>query len=121
MTSRSFASEARTYALVLAVLLALTAATVAAAGVHFGHEAANVAIALGIASAKASLVALYFMHLRHDKPMNALIFVTGLVFLAVFLILCLIDVETRPVVAPQTSAVTAPPVAGRNPAWAGLV
>jgi cytochrome c oxidase subunit 4 len=116
MTSRSFASEARTYALVLGVLLALTAVTVAAAGVHFGHEVVNVTIALGIASAKASLVALYFMHLRHDKPMNALVFVTGLVFLAVFLILCLIDVETRPAVAPSQTTLTAPSAPGRNPA-----
>ncbi len=115
MASHSFASETRTYALVLAALLGLTAVTVAAAGVHFGHEALNVIIALGIASAKAALVALFFMHLRHEKPMNALVFVTGLVFLAVFLALCIVDVETRPPVAPSetTGAVTAG--TGRNP------
>ena len=74
-----------------------------------------------IATVKATLVILYFMHLRHDKPMNALVFVTGLVFLAVFLILCLIDVETRPVVARQKTAVAAPSLPARNPAGAGLV
>lgn len=91
----------RTYALVLGALLILTAVTVAVSGIHFGSPAVNVIVALGIASVKASLVALFFMHLLHDKPLNALIFVSGLVFLAVFLILTLIDVDFRlPVEAP---------------------
>jgi cytochrome c oxidase subunit 4 len=94
----------RTYALVLAVLLALTATTVTVAGIHFSTPAINVVVALGIASVKASLVALFFMHLLHDKPMNALIFTAGLAFLAIFLILCLIDVETRMPVQPGVSA-----------------
>jgi cytochrome c oxidase subunit 4 len=85
----------RTYVLVLAALLVLTAVTVAASGIHFGSPAVNVIVALGIASLKASLVALFFMHLLHDKPLNALIFVSGLVFLAIFLILTLIDVDFR--------------------------
>ena len=34
-------------------------------------------IALTIATIKATLVALFFMHLRHDKPVNALIAVAG--------------------------------------------
>lgn len=85
----------RTYIIVLAALLVLTAVTVAASGIHFGSPAINVIVALGIASLKASLVALFFMHLLHDKPLNALIFVSGLVFLAIFLILTLIDVDFR--------------------------
>lgn len=93
----------RTYAIVLAALLVLTAVTVAVSGIHFGSPAVNVIVALGIASLKASLVALYFMHLLHDKPLNALIFVSGLVFLAIFLILTLIDVDFRlPVETPAT-------------------
>ena len=100
----------RTYALVLAALLALTAITVAAAGIHFGSPAVNVVVALGIASVKATLVALFFMHLLHDKPMNALIFTAGLATLAILLILCLIDVETRMPVQPGVSA--SAPVAG---------
>jgi len=85
----------RTYVIVLAALLTLTAVTMAVAGIHFGSPAVNVIVALGIASLKASLVALFFMHLLHDKPLNALIFVSGLVFLAIFLILILIDVDFR--------------------------
>ncbi|RPI12530.1 MAG: cytochrome-c oxidase [Acidobacteriales bacterium] len=92
----------RTYALVLAALLVLTAVTVAATGVRFASPAVNVVAALGIATLKASLVALYFMHLRHDKPMNALIFTTGLAILATLLGLTLIDVETRLPVQPSS-------------------
>jgi cytochrome c oxidase subunit 4 len=100
----------RTYALILAILLALTATTVAAAGIHFSTPAINVVVALGIASVKATLVALFFMHLLHDKPMNALIFTAGLATLAIFLMLCLIDAETRVPVQPGVSA--AVPAAG---------
>jgi cytochrome c oxidase subunit 4 len=94
----------RTYALILAALLALTAITVTVAGIHFSTPAINVVVALGIASVKASLVALFFMHLLHDKPMHGLIFTAGLATLAIFLMLCLIDVETRMPVQPGVSA-----------------
>ena len=112
MKHHSYTSEARTYILVLAALLVFTAITVAAAGIHFESPAINVVVALGIATLKASLVALFFMHLRHDKPINALIFVTGLIFLGVFLMLSLIDVQTRLPVQP--SGAVAPAL--RNPA-----
>jgi len=82
----------RTYAFVLVVLLVLTAVTVTAAGINFGPY--NTVIALIIASLKASLVALFFMNLRHDK-LSAVIFVSGLLFLAVFLIFTLFDINTR--------------------------
>jgi cytochrome c oxidase subunit IV len=91
----------KTYALVLAALLVLTAITVAAAGVRFSSPAVNVMVALGIATLKATLVALFFMHLRHDRPMNALIFTTGLAVLATLLALTLIDVQTRLPVQPS--------------------
>jgi len=94
----------RTYALVLASLLALTVITVIAAGVNFGSAFVNVVVALAIASVKASLVALYFMHLRHDRPMSAVIFVTGLAMLAIFLMFCFLDTLTREHVEPAVTA-----------------
>ncbi len=48
-----------------------------------------------IATIKATLVALFFMHLKDDKPINGLIFVSTLLFLAVFLGFCLIDADSR--------------------------
>ncbi len=85
----------KTYATVLGVLLTLTVITVLAAGINFGSHSVNVVIALAIASTKGTLVALYFMHLRHDKPLYGIIFVTGLVFLALLLMLCFVDADTR--------------------------
>ena len=54
----------RTYLTVWAVLLVLTAVTVAVSYLNLGLW--NAAAALSIASLKAALVALYFMHLRHE-------------------------------------------------------
>jgi len=55
----------RTYIVVWGALIVLTAATVAVSYVHLGMM--NVVVALLIASAKASLVALFFMHLRYES------------------------------------------------------
>jgi cytochrome c oxidase subunit 4 len=88
----------KTYGLVLLALLVLTVITVQASYFDFGPW--NTVVALLIASAKGSLVALFFMHLRHDK-FNAVIFVGGLLFLAVFLIWTLFDIATRQPVLPS--------------------
>jgi caa(3)-type oxidase subunit IV len=85
----------RTYALVLAILLALTATVAAAGTTSTGGERGGA----GIASVKATLVALFFMHLLRQAH-ERLIFTAGLATLAIFLMLCLIDVETRMPVAP---------------------
>jgi cytochrome c oxidase subunit 4 len=86
---------AKVYAAILAALLVFTAITVAAARIDFGSPVVNVVVALGIATFKGSLVALYFMHLRYDKPLNAIIFVAGLAILAVFLMACFGDTAAR--------------------------
>jgi len=54
----------RNYVVVWVVLLLLTAVTVGVSFLSLGLW--NAAVALGIASLKAVLVALYFMHLRHE-------------------------------------------------------
>src|SRR3954451_15958657 len=69
------------YGAVLAALLFLTVLTVGASYIHFGSGMANVIIALVIASVKASLVALFFMHLRWDRPISAITFCASLFFL----------------------------------------
>ena len=74
---------------IFAVLMVLTAVTVAVSMFDFGQF--NLWIAIGLATIKASLVALYFMHLRYDHPMNALVFVTALVFLGLFVSIVLLD------------------------------
>ena len=88
------------YAAVLGGLLILTAITVAASYIHFGGGLANVIIAMLIASLKASLVALFFMHLRWDRPTSAMIFCVSLFFLGLFLIGCYTDLVARPPTEP---------------------
>jgi cytochrome c oxidase subunit 4 len=78
---------------ILIALLILTVVTVSAASFDFGS--ANVIIAVLIATCKATLVALFFMHLRHDSAVNAIIFLSSLLFLSFLLILCLIDIGSR--------------------------
>lgn len=70
-------------------LLILTVVTVAAAQFDFG--AANITVALAIAGVKASLVVLFFMHLRWDRPINAFIFVTSIAFVLLFIGISLHD------------------------------
>jgi cytochrome c oxidase subunit 4 len=80
---------------VFAALMAMTAITVAITWVDLGPW--SLVAAMAIATVKASLVALYFMHLRYDQPFNALVFVAALVFLALFLIPTLQDtVDAEP-------------------------
>lgn len=67
----------------------LTFVTVAATWVDLGE--ANLWIALAIATVKASLVVLYFMHLRYDHPFNALVFIAALAFLTLFISSILMD------------------------------
>jgi len=81
------------YVKTLLALLVLTVITVGASYVDFGSG--NVVIALFIASIKAILVALFFMHLKDDKPVNAIIAVAGFLFLGIFLMFDFIDFGTR--------------------------
>ncbi len=74
----------------IVTLLVLTALTVGATVIDFGG-AANLWIAMVIATAKATLVALYFMHLRYDRPFNAVVLVTALLFVLLFVGLTLTD------------------------------
>ena len=77
----------------LLALMFLTVITVAAASFNFGS--ANVVIALAIASVKAILVGLFFMHLLWDKPVNAIILVAAFLFLGIFLMFDFLDVTSR--------------------------
>jgi len=77
---------------VLGALLVLTIATVAATWFDLGRL--NIWIALVIAVVKASLVVLYFMHLRYDKPFNAMILIISLSFVVLFIGLALTDTRS---------------------------
>jgi len=74
---------------VFGALVVLTVITVSASYVNFGEF--NLVVALAIAVLKASLVVLYFMHLRWDRPFNAIVFIGCLIFVGVFIGFTLID------------------------------
>ncbi len=77
---------------VFVALMILTFLTVAATWFDMGRW--NVWIALIIATVKASLVVLYFMHLRYDHPFNAVVFLSALLTLLLFISLALLDSTT---------------------------
>ena len=74
---------------VFAALMVLTFVTVAATWINLGWF--NLPIAMAIATVKATLVALYFMHLRYDAPFNGIAFLAALFFVAVFILIVLLD------------------------------
>ena len=74
-------------------LLVLTVITVAVAQMDFGQM--NLLIAMGIAVVKATLVAMFFMHLKYDNRIYMLVFVGSLLFLGVFIIFTMFDTLRR--------------------------
>jgi cytochrome c oxidase subunit 4 len=76
----------RTYIIVFATLLALTVVTVAVSYLHLSVGPA-VAVALVIATFKASLVALFFMHLISERQVILLIMALTAAFAVVLLLL----------------------------------
>jgi cytochrome c oxidase subunit IV len=82
-------ADVRVLLAVFASLIVLTAITVAVSYFDFG--ALNLMVALGVATIKAALVAMWFMHLRYDNGLNAFIFLVGVVFLGLFLIITMMD------------------------------
>ena len=87
--------------------MVLTAATWGLSTVHI-PGGAGVAVALGIASVKGALVALFFMHLYDQRGPNRLVFVTSLVFVALLVLLTLLDNATRFPLANPPDAETTP-------------
>jgi cytochrome c oxidase subunit 4 len=63
--------------------------TVAASTIDLGWL--NIWIGLAIATAKAVLVTLYYMHLRWDKPFNAFVFLGAFLFLFLFIGFAMMD------------------------------
>ena len=78
--------------LLLGVWVALmigTWLTVSASNVDLGFL--NIWVGLGIATAKALLVGLYYMHLRWDKPFNTFVFLGAFFFLFLFIGFAMMD------------------------------
>ena len=78
--------------LLLVVWVALifgTWLTVSVSNVDLGFL--NIWVGLAIATGKAVLVTLYYMHLRWDKPFNAFVFLSAFFFLFLFIGFAMMD------------------------------
>jgi cytochrome c oxidase subunit IV len=84
----------RVYYMVFATLLLLTLITVEVAFYDLGWLSFQVALV--IASTKALLVILYFMHVRYSGGLTGIFVAAGFVFLAIMMVFTMTDQETRP-------------------------
>lgn len=90
------------YFLIFGALMVLTAVTVWAAFQDFGTL--NTVVALGIAVLKASLVILYFMHVRYSSSLVRVTAVAGFLWLFILIGFTASDVISRgwiPVTTPH--------------------
>ncbi len=112
------------YAGVLFALLCFTVLTVAVSYLDVdaflalgepvrGVGAWNLTIAIVIATMKASLVVLFFMHLKDDSRFNALVFVGSLLFVGIFFAYTLNDTAVRGTMDPY-NGVRIDPVTGER-------
>ena len=91
-TSAHHVVSPRVYLTIFALLLGLTAATVAVAYVDLGPFSPF--IALSIAIFKATLVVLYFMHVRYGTRLTWVAAAAGFFWLHILLVI-LVDYLTR--------------------------
>ena len=83
------------YIKVALALFALTFLTVGAHAIHERLQPFAALIAFTIATVKALLVILFFMHLKYENKINRAIFISGFIFLAILLTICALDIYTR--------------------------
>jgi cytochrome c oxidase subunit 4 len=99
-------ASAQFYWGIFAALVTLTIITVRVSYYDFGS--ANIIIALLVATAKASLVAAFFMHLRHDNLFNTIAFLAAFLFLAIFILLTYDDTGHRGQIDPDYGGTVQP-------------
>ncbi|WP_010582164.1 cytochrome C oxidase subunit IV family protein [Schlesneria paludicola] len=89
----SAANPVKTYVAVYAALLVLLAISVCAAEFDLGRG--NFVVSLAIASAKALLIVLFFMHVRGGAVLVKLVLIASLFWLAIMFTLSATDYGTR--------------------------
>ncbi len=83
----------RLYLFVFGALMLFTATTIGVSFVNLGPL--NTVVALGIAAIKATLVILFFMHVRYSSRLIWLFSVVGFLWLAILITLTASDFLTR--------------------------
>ena len=87
-------SPAINYVKVLAALFVLTAITYAVSFANLGP--ASLPVALVVAFIKATLVSMYFMHLRYDDRYHVFVFASTMIFVGIFFTFTMFDLHSRP-------------------------
>ena len=84
--------------LLVATFLALVALTILTVAVSFAQRDGlidlgqwDMPVTLAIATVKAALVAVIFMHLQHDKLFNSVLLIGGVLFMALFIGMTILD------------------------------
>jgi cytochrome c oxidase subunit 4 len=72
------------------ILVLLVVFTVVEVGVSFLQSGVKIPLLLTLAGVKASLVILYFMHLRYDSRLYAVFFVLGALLISPLLLLMIL-------------------------------
>ncbi len=89
--SDDISTHVKTYFMVFGALMVLTVVTVGVAYLHLPvHQ--TIVIALLIATIKGSLVALFFMHLNHERKIIYWVMALTVVF---FMVLMLVPISTN--------------------------
>jgi cytochrome c oxidase subunit 4 len=83
----------KVYFAIFAALMMLTAFTVWVAFIDLGSL--NVVVALAVAVTKATLVILFFMHVKYSSRLTWLVVGSGFVFLAILIAFTMSDVVSR--------------------------
>jgi cytochrome c oxidase subunit 4 len=84
----------KVYIGIFLTLMVLTTVTVFVAYINLGEW--NKIVALAIATFKATLVVLYFMHVRYSSRLTQVIVVSGFLWLFIMIAFTLSDYLTRP-------------------------
>ena len=82
-------ASARSLVTTFAALVVLTVLTTEAAKLDLGNL--DLYIAMAIATVKATLVALFFMHLKYERPLHVIVFLSAFAFVGVFISFALMD------------------------------
>ena len=106
----SHISPKSTYYAIFGALMALTALTVYVAFQHLGWL--NFPVAITIALLKASLVVLFFMHVRYSSRLTAMIVASAVLFLVILFGLTMMDYFSRSTEYVDPSLINTPVIAG---------
>lgn len=81
------------YFKVFGALMVLTGLTYAVSYISLGS--ASLPVAIVVATVKASLVCAYFMHLKYDDRYHVFVFLSTLIFVAIFFMFTIFDLTSR--------------------------